>query len=267
MLVPRQENDRAVTWIALTREVSPAIGDCELTHLVRQPIDLDRARAQHRSYEEALRGLGCRVERLPAKPELPDAVFVEDTALVVDELAVITRPGAPSRQPETESTSEALAAYRRIAVIPPPGTLDGGDVLRVGHQVFVGRSTRSNGAGVDSVRGILAPFGYTVSSVDLEGCLHLKSAATEVAPGTVLVNPAWVDKAAFGATRLIEVDPEEPFAANALRIGRSVLYPTAFPRTRRRLEDCGLEVVAVDLSELAKAEGAVTCCSIVFSTH
>lgn len=267
MLVRRQESDRSVTWIALTREVSPALCDCELTHLVRQPIDLERARAQHRSYEDALRGLGCRVERLPARPELPDAVFVEDTAIVVDELAVITRPGAPSRQPETESTSEALAAYRSLAVIAAPGTLDGGDVLRIGHQVFVGRSTRSNGAGADSLRGILAPYGYTVSSVGLEGCLHLKSAATEIAPGTVLVNPAWVDKAVFEASRLIEVDPEEPFAANGLWIDRSVLYPTAFPRTRRRMEDCGLQVVAVDLSELAKAEGAVTCCSIVFQIH
>jgi dimethylargininase len=254
-------------WIALTREVSPTLRDCELTHLAREPIDIGRARAQHAAYEEALRALGCRVERLPARPELPDAVFVEDTAVVVEEHAVITRPGAASRRAETESMAQALATYRTVAVQNAPATLDGGDVLRRGRRLFVGRSRRSNEAGVASLRSALEPFGYSVTAVDFDGCMHLQSAVTEVAPGMLLLNPAWVAPGAFGAARVIEVDPQEPFAANGLPVADSLLFPTAFPRTRRRLEEAGLRVVDVDLSELAKAEGAVTCCSIVFSVH
>jgi dimethylargininase len=250
--------------IALTRDVSPTLRDCELTHLAREPIDLDRARAQHRAYERALAALGCRVERLPVAPDLPDAVFVEDTAVVFDELAVITRPGAASRRSETSSMAVALSAYRRLATMTAPGTLDGGDVLRLGHQVFVGRSSRSNDAGVEALRRAIQPLGYSLTGVDLDGCLHLKSAATEVGPATLLVNPAFLESRALGATRVIEVDPDEPMAANGLWVGDALLYASAFPRTRRRLERCGIEVVAVDVSELAKAEGAVTCCSVVF---
>jgi dimethylargininase len=253
--------------IALTRDVSPTLQDCELTHLAREPIDLDRARAQHRAYERALASLGCRVERLPAEPDLPDAVFVEDTAVVVDELAVVTRPGAASRRPETPSMAAALSTYRRLATLTAPGTLDGGDVLRVGHRVFVGRSSRSNDAGVEALRCALEPWGYSVTGVDLDGCLHLKSAATEVGPATLLVNPTWLEPGALGATSVVEVDPDEPMAANGLWVGGAVLYPSAFPRTRRRLERSGIDVVAVDVSELAKAEGAITCCSVVFSIN
>jgi dimethylargininase len=253
--------------IALTREVSPTLADCELTHLAREAIDIDRARAQHAEYERALGALGYRVSRLPAQPALPDAVFVEDTAVVVGELAVITRPGAASRRPETDSMAQALAAYRDLAVIEAPATLDGGDVLRVGRRVFVGRSSRSNEPGATSLRNALAPFGYTVTTVEFGGCLHLKSAVTEVAPETLLVNPEWVDPGIFGPVRLVEIDPEEPFAANGLRATDGVLFASAYPRTRERLEDRGIRVLSVDLSELMKAEGAVTCCSVVFEVQ
>jgi dimethylargininase len=264
MAAERIDSGDPLALIALTREVSSSLADGELTHLVREPIDLERARAQHRAYEQALAALGCRVQRLPARPESPDGVFVEDTAVVVDELAVITRPGAASRRSETESMADALASYRSLAVIEAPGTLDGGDVLRLGREVFVGRSSRSNDAGVASLRRALAPFGYSVSSVRMGNCLHLKSAVTEVAPGTLLVNPAWVEPSVFGARQFIEVDPEEAFAANGLRVADAVFLASAFPRTRRRVEDRGIRVVSVELSELAKAEGAVTCCSVVF---
>jgi dimethylargininase len=253
--------------IALTREVSSSLADCELTHLVREPIDVERARRQHEAYEQALAGLGCRVVRLPELPASPDAVFVEDVAVVVDEHAVITRPGAVSRRAETASASEALAAFRSLTAVSAPGTLDGGDVLRLGRRIFVGRSSRSNDAGVAALRGALEPFGYSVDSVEVEGCLHLKSAATEVAPGVVLVNPAWVEPGAFGAVRTVEVDSQEPSAANGLRIGDGLLYGASFPRTRGRLEALGFRVISVDLSELAKAEGAVTCCSLVFEAY
>ncbi len=250
--------------MAITREVSPGIGRCELTHLDRTPIDVGLARAQHRGYEACLAGLGCRVQTLPATPELPDSVFVEDTALVLDEVAAITRPGAASRRAETAPIAEALRPYRRLLTLEAPGTLDGGDVLRVGRRLYVGRSSRSNAAGVAQLCALLAPYGYSVQGVPVSGCLHLKSAVTQVAADTLLANRAWVDLGAFTGLEIIDVDPAEPYAANALRVGEALVYPAAFPRTRARLEGRGLAVHTVDVSELAKAEGAVTCCSLVF---
>jgi dimethylargininase len=249
--------------IAITREVSAGIAACELTHLERQAIDLDRARAQHRAYEQALARAGCRVESLPALDDLPDAVFVEDVAVVLDEIAVVTRPGAESRRPETAQMAPVLANYRRVTFIQAPGTLDGGDVLRLGRRIYVGRSGRSDDGGIEQLRAVVWPYGYTVTGVPVSGCLHLKSAVTEVAPGVVLVNPAWVEAAAFGDVRVMEVDANEPYAANGLLVGSRLIYPTSFPRTQRRLEAAGIDVDAVDVSELQKAEGAVTCCSLV----
>jgi dimethylargininase len=251
--------------IAITRGVSAGIAACELTHLERQAIDLDRARAQHRAYEDTLARLGCRVESLPALDDLPDSVFVEDVSIVLDEIAIVTRPGATSRRPETEHIAPVLANYRRVTFIREPGTLDGGDVLRLGRRLFVGRSGRSDESGIAQLRAVAWPYGYTVTAVPVSGCLHLKSAVTEVAPGVVLVNPAWVDPAAFGEVRVIETDPEEPYAANGLLVGGRLIYPTSYPRTRRRLEGSGVTIEPVDVSELQKAEGAVTCCSLVFS--
>lgn len=250
---------------ALTREVSPSIQSCELTHLNRQTIDLDEARRQHGIYEEALRTCGCQVMRLPPAPDQPDAVFVEDTAVVVDEVAVMTRPGAPSRRPETSSVSEALNRLRPLAGIEAPGILDGGDVLRVGRRFWVGLSSRSNQAGLDQLRTILQPFGYQVEGATVHDCLHLKSAVTAIGDDAVLANPAWVDVEQFGVSTVIEVDPAEASGANALLIGSRLIYPEEFPLTCRRLTEAGYDVVLVPASELAKAEGAVTCCSIVFS--
>jgi dimethylargininase len=249
--------------LAFTREVSPTLAACELTHLRREPIDVARARAQHAAYEDALTRLGCEVVRLPPLPELPDAVFVEDTAVVLNEVAVITRPGAPSRRAETASTATALGSLRPLVHLRDPETLDGGDVLRVGRTLWVGRSGRTNAEGVAALGWVLLKWGYTIRPVDVRGCLHLKSAATAVDDGLVLINPDWVDRHAFAGFEVVEVDSGEPCAANALRLGEALLYPTAFPRTRARLEARGLHIVAVDLSELAKAEGAVTCCSLI----
>lgn len=253
-----------MTRIAITRGVSPAIEHCELVHHERRPIDVALARRQHRLYEEALAAVGCRVEALPADRELADSVFVEDAAIVLDEVAVITRPGAESRRPETAAIARALAPYRPLVSIEAPGTLDGGDVLQIGQTLYVGLSGRSNQAAIDQLSRALAPYGYAVCGVAVRGCLHLKSAVTAVDDDTVLVNPEWVDPAVFSGMRPIEIDPRERGAANVLRIGERVIYPASFPATRRRLAAAGVEVVEVDVSELQKAEGAVTCCSLVF---
>jgi len=252
--------------VALTREVSPALGRCELTYLPRVPIDVTLAAAQHRAYQEALAALGCRVVVLPADAGLPDAVFVEDTALVVDEVAVVLRPGAPSRQGETPAVAAALAGYREIAMIGASGTVDGGDVLRVGRTVYVGHADggRTNGAGFRQLEAALAPFGYRVQAVAVRECLHLKSAVTQVGEETLLINRRWVDGAAFGGMELVDVHPEEPHAANALRVGEGLVYPASHPRTAERLAARGIAPRMVDVSELEKAEGAVTCCSVIF---
>lgn len=249
--------------IAYTRAVSPTLADCELTHLERQSLDIARAAREHDAYESLLRRLGATVRRLPAEPALPDAVFVEDTAVVLEEIAVITRPGAASRRPETASTAAALAAHRPLAHIDAPGTLDGGDVLVASRRVFVGLSTRSNRAAIDQLARLLRPLDYEVVPVAFGGCLHLKSAVTRVADDLLLLNPRWVDPAVFEGYRAVAVDPTEPHAANALALGGAVIHPLHFPRTRARLEAEGLRVAPVAMSELAKAEAGVTCCSLI----
>jgi dimethylargininase len=252
--------------IALTRAVPASLDRCELTHLSRTPIDTRAAARQHAAYEDALRAAGCTVIRITPEPDLPDSVFVEDTAVVLDEFAVVTRPGADSRRRETASTAEALGAYRRVVAIEEPGTLDGGDVLVAGATVFVGVGARSNADGVGQFARHLAPFGYQVRGVEVAGCLHLKSAATLVSASSILVNPAFVDPGVFAPLEPVLVAPDEPAAANALLIGGRIIYSPAYPRTRRVLERHGLRVASVDLGELAKAEGALTCCSIVFES-
>ncbi len=251
--------------LALTRAVSPNIVDCQLTHLARQPIDVERAIVEHDAYERALGDLGATVLRLPAEPSLPDGVFVEDTAVVLDELAVIARPGAPTRRAETASVAARLTGYRPTIAIEPPGTLDGGDVLIVDRTVFVGQSARTNAAAAAQLRDALAPWGYRIVTVPVTHCLHLKSAVTRVADATLLLNPDWVSPAPFAGFAHVNVDPGEPLAANALAVGGAVLHPRHFPRTRDRLESAGLVVIPVEMAELAKAEAGVTCCSIVFS--
>jgi len=250
--------------IALTRDLSPALVRCELTHMTRQPIDLERARAQHSAYEARLKEAGCRVERLTAGPDMADSVFIEDTAIVFHELAVVARPGAVSRRVETAGVVDALRRYRELRWLEAPATMDGGDVLVVGRCVFVGRSSRTNDTGIEQMREMLRPLGYDVRSVDVRGCLHLKSAVTALTDDLLLVNPAWVATDSFAPFECVAVHPDEPLAANALRVGKHLIYPTSFPRTLERIGRRGLQVLTVDVTELAKAEGAVTCCSLVF---
>jgi dimethylargininase len=249
--------------LALTRAVSPAFDRCELTYLPRVPIDVAVARVQHAAYGRALEALGCVVRELPSGDRMPDAVFIEDVAVVLDEIAIVTRPGAESRRVETAAVAEALSSLRRLIFIESPATVDGGDVLIVGRTIYIGCSGRTNAEGVEQVRQAAAPHGYDVRPVRVSGCLHLKSAATALDDETLIVNPKRVPPDAFERVDRIDVHPEEPGAANVVRAGGKILAASAFPRTRERLERRGFDVVTVDLSELAKAEGAVTCCSLI----
>ncbi len=250
--------------IAWTRQVPEAITRCELTHLEREPINLARARVEHGLYEAALASCGVDIRHLPPRDDLPDSVFVEDTAVVLDEVAVLTRPGAASRRDEVPSVRDALAAHRALRSIEGPGTLDGGDVLVLERDIVVGLTPRTNLTGIRQLREHLAPFGYTVTPVPVRGCLHLKSAATRAGPRLVVVNPSWVDPAAFPGWETVPVDPREPFAANVLWLGGSMIVAESFARTNGMLSRVTeSRLVPVPASELAKAEGGVTCCSIV----
>jgi dimethylargininase len=242
------------------------MADCELTHVARVPLDVDLAVSQHAAYERVLEALGFTVHRLEAAPDLSDSVFVEDAAVVLDEIAIVTRPGAPSRRPETAAVATALARLRSLERIVEPGTLDGGDVLRVGRRLFVGRSRRTNDEGIGQLRAIAERFGWMVHPVPLERYLHLKSAVTAVAADTLLIDTRAVPADVFDGYRLIEIDPREESAANALLAHDTVIYPDVFPATAERLRAAGFRLQLMDVSEIAKAEGGVTCCSILIES-
>ncbi|NND60856.1 MAG: dimethylargininase [Gammaproteobacteria bacterium] len=250
--------------VAITRSVSPAIGQCEITHIPREPVSFERANTQHRQYERELVELGCDIDRLPAEATLPDSVFIEDTAVVLDEVAVMTRPGAESRRAEVKAVAAVLGTYRDLLYIEAPGTLDGGDVVKLGRRLYVGGGQRSNADGIAQLRRFLRPLNYEVVAVQAHDCLHLKSAATSLDDDTLLLNPQWTDPAQFRDCNIIEIDSAEPPAANALPVNGTLVYPRAFARTRALLEQRNYRIRAVDLSELSKAEGAVTCCSLLF---
>jgi dimethylargininase len=249
---------------AITRAVSPGIVNCELTFVARQPIDLAKAEQQHRAYQQLLEKLGARVISLPAEPSLPDSMFVEDPAIVLDELAVILPLGTESRRAEAASMAQALAKFRKLACVDLPGTMEGGDVFRVGGRLFAGLSSRTNAEGIRQLASILAPYGYEVVSVPVTGCLHLKSAVTYIGRNTLLANSAWFDTKPFSGFDWIDIAPEEAHAANALAIGGTVIFPASFPRTRARLEARGFHVTPLDISELQKAESGLTCSSLLF---
>ncbi len=249
---------------AITRAVSPSLADCELTWLPREPIDIAKAIAQHDAYERALAELGARVISLPALADHPDAVFVEDPALVLDEVAVIAAMGVASRRGERETLAAALAEFRPVIRMRDPARLEGGDVMRIDRILYVGLSARTNADGVAQLTDLLAPFGYRVQGMELRDCLHLKSACSFIGDGTVLLNRAWLDASALREYRLIDVASDEPSGANALRVGGTVLMPDAFPATAARLRESGFQVKSLDLSELLKAESGVTCSSLLF---
>jgi dimethylargininase len=251
---------------AITRAVSPAIINCEISFIDRRPIDLARAQEQHRAYEKLLEKLGARVISLPAEPALPDSMFVEDPAVVLDELAVILPLGTDSRRPEAASLAKALSRFRDLAYVTLPGTLEGGDVLRIGRKLFVGLTRRSNAEGIRQLAAILAPHNYEVIPVPVSGCLHLKSAVTHIGGNTLLANRAMFDAAPLASYDWIDVDPAEPHAANALVFGGTVIFPASFPRTRARIEAGGFHVAPLDISELQKAESGLTCSSLLFET-
>lgn len=252
--------------IAFVRKPTEALARCELTHVERTPIDIDLALKQHRAYVAALTELGARIEWLPPLPDSPDAVFVEDTALFVSDLAVMARPGAPLRRGEVGSVAQALSAHRRIRWIEAPACLDGGDVLRISNTVFVGLSARTNAQAVTALREIVGDRDCVVVGVPVSGCLHLKSACTFIPPDMLVANCDWIDRTVFQHLRTIETDRHESAAGNTLSLGGCTLVSASAPRTEEKLRDAGVNTRALDISELQKAEAGVTCMSLMLES-
>ncbi|MCC7250033.1 MAG: dimethylargininase [Lysobacter sp.] len=258
--------------VAIVRRPAPTLAQrCELTFLEREAIDFDAAERQHAAYRDALAAAGARTIVLDAIASAPDSVFVEDAAVVLDEVAILANPGADSRRREPDFIAAPLSTHRRcIERIAAPGTLEGGDVLVVGDTLYVGLSGRSNREGLEQLASIARRYGYATVPVRVHGSLHLKTACTALDATTVLLNPAWVDATAFDAFERIETADDEPFAANVLPIGATLLANAAFPRTlvrvRAHAERAGFGVRAVDISEFGKAEAGLTCMSLVFET-
>ncbi len=248
---------------AITRHISPRFPECELTFIERTPIDLELAKLQHDNYIAVLKTLGCDVLELQAETDLPDSVFVEDTAVVLPECAIITRPGALSRRAEVNTIASAMRPLRQLEYIDPPAIMDGGDVLVVGNKIYIGLSSRTDKIAIDQMNARLTGMNYDIEPVEFHHCLHLKSAVSRLDDRTLLINPDWVDPGTFHALNLITVDRKEPVAANCLPIGETILFPSNYPKTLEKIRSSGFTVWELDFGEFTKAEGALTCCSLI----
>jgi dimethylargininase len=245
----------------LVRDPSSRLAEGIVTHISRTQVDVALARAQHAAYADALAASGWTIRQVPAADDCPDSVFVEDTVVVCEDLAVLTRPGAPARRAEVAGAAQTVRSLGlRTARIEEPGTLDGGDILQDGHTVYAGRGGRTNGEGIRQLRSLLAPLGRTVVAVPLGKVLHLKSAVTALPDGTFLLLPELVPAGLFPAARPVA----EESGSHVVPLGGDrVLIAASAPRTAELLEDLGFTPVVVEISEFEKLEGCVTCLSVL----
>jgi dimethylargininase len=251
-----------VLGLALVRRPGPRLRDGLVTHVERGAVDPDRAAQQHAAYRATLKDAGWDVREVAPADDLPDAAFVEDTAVFLGRRAVITHPGDPSRRAETATVAAALALIGVPTVELPGGTLDGGDVLRVGRRLFVGRSTRTDDEGIDALARVAAEEGIETTPVPVDGCLHLKTAATALPGDTVLVDTHCVDPVVFAPLDVLAVP--EPAGANVLALDeRRVAVPASAPRMAELAKARGLTVDVLDIAEFEKVEAGLTCLSVL----
>jgi dimethylargininase len=248
--------------LALTHVPSPNMADCQLAHVARVPIDYDRAVRQHEAYCQMLRDCGAEVRTLDVNRHLPDCAFVEDTAVVLDEFAILTSMGTGARRPELAGIEPELRKHRMVEHIELPATIEGGDVVQLGRTLLVGISARTNPSGATALAAIVRRHGYTIRPVAVRGCLHLQTACTALDDHCLLVNPAWVELSDLSGFELVHVPDEEPWAANVARVGPTLCLAAVHVRTADLMSGLGYTVRTVDVSEFAKAEGGVTCLSI-----
>ena len=251
--------------VALTRQPPQSLVHCEVSHVEREAIDFSQAVRQHQKYCRALQQHGLDVQTLPPVEAYPDSVFVEDNAIVLDELAVLTSMGTDSRKGEPALLRPVLSEYREVVELSRPATIEGGDVVRVGKTLYVGRSARTNQEGIEALRRIAEPLGYVVQPIEVHGCLHLKTACSSLDDETLLVNSSWINVNRLGAFRLLPVPATEPYGANVMRVGQGILANASCPSTITMLETHGYAVSALDISEFSKAEAGLTCLSLIFN--
>jgi len=254
-------------YLALTRLPGSELEQGERTFVEREGIDLARALDQHAAYRAALEELGFEVRVLEALEGHADGVFVEDPLLLLDEVAVLTRPAASSRRAEVAASEMLLATQpgltaRPVERIEGPGTLEGGDVLELDGILMVGQSTRTNHAGLKQLAHLCLPYGYRVKAAEVTHCLHLKTGCCFIGRDTLVVNPDWVDLHRSPDLEIVPVDPSEPFGANIIELNGRLLMSASHPGTTERLRALDFEVMTVDLSELEKAEAGPTCLSV-----
>jgi dimethylargininase len=249
--------------LALVHPPSLQLATGQRTHIAREPVDFKLAQAQHASYCRLLAACGAKVLLMDVNLDEPDGVFLEDTTIVLDEIAILCSMGTQARRREPAGIEAVLCDYREVWRIELPASIEGGDVLRIGRRLLVGQSSRTNAAGIDALSGVVEPLGYCVTAVPVHGCLHLKTACTALPDGQLLVNPDWIDAAALKGRDVIEIPVSEPWAANTLPIGQRVILPAAHLQTADLLHGLGFEPLPADISELAKAEGGVTCLSLI----
>lgn len=252
---------------AITHKPSPHLNDCELTFLSAQEIDFQKAQIQHENYCQMLSKLGADVITLEENLDLPDCAFVEDTAVVLDEVAIITSMGVSSRRRETEAVEKKLAEFRPVKRIELPAQIEGGDVLAIDKNIFVGNSSRTNAEGINDFREIVNPLGYKVFAVDVLSSLHLTTACTALDDETILINPEWIKAEVFKGFRKINLPQSEPFTANILRINNTICIHSEFTETAENLEKLGYKIESINISEFLKAEAGLTCLSLVFENN
>ncbi len=257
-------NGTAVRFAALTRGVSPNFSACELTYKTREPIDCTLAREQWQAYCDLLRRWHINLATVSASDRHPDCCFIQDTAVVLDEVCVMASMGAASRTGETKEVEKILSGRRELQRITPPATLDGGDVVQFGKRLFVGLSRRTNGRGISALKQIVEPFGYRVTPVVVSGGLHLTTGCGVVNDETVLLNTQWLDATAFSNLRQLHVPQTEPWAANTIRLNGSVCLEASAPQTAELVSPYADTIETLDISEFRKAEGSLSCLSLIF---
>jgi dimethylargininase len=252
---------------ALTRGVSQNIGSCELTYKERETIDAGKAERQLQAYNNLLMSWGIDFLTLPGNQDYPDCCFVQDTAVVLDEVCIVANMGAASRRGETSVVEKVLRLYRKIEHIASPATLDGGDVVQFGRRLFVGLSRRTNRQGMECLRRIVDQFGYTVEPVEVNGGLHLTTGCGIIDDETVLLNPRWLNASAFTSLRQLHVPETEPWAANTIRVNEAVCLEANAPRTFDLVVPYVKNLDTIDISEFRKAEGSLSCLSLIFKDN
>jgi dimethylargininase len=263
-IIDQEQYCKPAAFRAITRGVSSRIAACQLTYRSREEVNYEKATSQLESYVELLRRWDVDLMPVAASDSYPDCCFVQDTAVVLDEVCVIASMGASTRLGEVSEVEKLLAPFRKVRRIFAPATLDGGDVVQFGKRLFVGLSTRTNARGIAALASIVEAFGYTVVPVSVNGGLHLTTGCGIVNDETVLLNPRWLDASAFKGLRQLHVSEEEPWAANTIRVEDAVCLESEAPSTMDLVGPYAGSIDTLDISEFRKAEGSLSCLSLIF---